>query len=173
LEAEDVDGRDKPGHDGRESFMTETNLVLLDIDERGVARVVLNRPERNDAYDGDLIQALLSGFDTLEDLLRLRRSARRSGEFLAMTSRAPTAISGPIVGEWHWLVMAGLVPAIHAFLLEKQDVDARNKCGHDGFGLFCKVQKRIKNRRNHWLIGTISRHANLCAQNRRARLPSA
>jgi lytic murein transglycosylase len=28
--------------------------------------------------------------------------------------------------------MAGLVPAIHVFYLGSQDVDARNKCGHDG-----------------------------------------
>ena len=28
-------------------------------------------------------------------------------------------------------VMAGLVPAIHAFLESKQDVDARHKAGHD------------------------------------------
>ena len=27
--------------------------------------------------------------------------------------------------------MAGLVPAIHAFLRGRQVVDARNKCGHD------------------------------------------
>jgi hypothetical protein len=28
--------------------------------------------------------------------------------------------------------MAGLVPAIHVFYsAEKEDVDARNKCGHD------------------------------------------
>jgi hypothetical protein len=27
--------------------------------------------------------------------------------------------------------MAGLVPAIHVFGTGKQDVDARNKCGHD------------------------------------------
>ena len=27
--------------------------------------------------------------------------------------------------------MAGLVPAIHAFLRAKQDVDARHKAGHD------------------------------------------
>jgi hypothetical protein len=31
------------------------------------------------------------------------------------------------------VVMAGLVPAIHAFLTgKKQDVDARHKAGHDG-----------------------------------------
>src|SRR5579859_717834 len=40
--------------------------VLLDIDQRGVAQVVLNRPERNNAYDGALIQALLAALDTLE-----------------------------------------------------------------------------------------------------------
>jgi len=28
--------------------------------------------------------------------------------------------------------MAGLVPAIHDFLKAKQDVDARDKPGHDG-----------------------------------------
>jgi hypothetical protein len=28
--------------------------------------------------------------------------------------------------------MAGLVPAIHAFLSCKKDVDARHKAGHDG-----------------------------------------
>jgi methylglutaconyl-CoA hydratase len=49
-----------------------TSPVLLDVDDRGVARVVLNRPERNNAYDGDLIKALLSGFDTLEQTAGLR-----------------------------------------------------------------------------------------------------
>src|SRR5580693_8359671 len=52
--------------------MTENSPVLLDIDSRGVARVVLNRPERNNAYDGDLIAALLKGFDTLEQTEGLR-----------------------------------------------------------------------------------------------------
>jgi methylglutaconyl-CoA hydratase len=46
--------------------MNTSTPVLLDVDSRGVARVVLNRPERNNAYDGDLVQALLKGFDTLE-----------------------------------------------------------------------------------------------------------
>ena len=49
-----------------------TTPILLDVDSRGVARVVLNRPERNNAYDGDLIQALLKGFDTLEQTAGLR-----------------------------------------------------------------------------------------------------
>jgi methylglutaconyl-CoA hydratase len=46
--------------------------ILLDIDARGVARVVLNRPERNNAYDGDLIQALLAALDELERSKGLR-----------------------------------------------------------------------------------------------------
>jgi methylglutaconyl-CoA hydratase len=46
--------------------------VLLDIDPRGVAHVALNRPERNNAYDGALIQALLAALDTLEQTRGLR-----------------------------------------------------------------------------------------------------
>jgi methylglutaconyl-CoA hydratase len=46
--------------------------VLLDIDSRGVAHVVLNRPERNNAYDGELIRALLAGLDALERAKGLR-----------------------------------------------------------------------------------------------------
>ncbi len=55
--------------------MTGSNAeapVLLDIDGRGVGRVVLNRPERNNAYDGDLIQALLTGLDRLAQTRGLR-----------------------------------------------------------------------------------------------------
>ncbi len=52
--------------------MNTNSPVLLDVDSRGVARVVLNRPERNNAYDGDLIKALLAGFDTLEQTEGLR-----------------------------------------------------------------------------------------------------
>ena len=46
--------------------------VLIETDSRGVARVVLNRPERNNAYDGELIQALLAALDTLEQAKGLR-----------------------------------------------------------------------------------------------------
>jgi hypothetical protein len=43
---------------------------------------------------------------------------------------------GPIEDSGFWLgcihiVMAGLVPAIHALLAESKDVDARHKAGHD------------------------------------------
>ena len=68
-----MDCRIKSGNDDyREARMSENSHVLLDIDSRGVARVVLNRPERNNAYDGDLIAALLKGFDTLEQTEGLR-----------------------------------------------------------------------------------------------------
>jgi len=46
--------------------------VLLKVDDRGVAQVILNRPERNNAYDGDLIQALLAALDELEKASGLR-----------------------------------------------------------------------------------------------------
>jgi methylglutaconyl-CoA hydratase len=49
-----------------------TAPVLLDIDDRSVAHVVLNRPERNNAYDWDLIEALLAALDALEDAPGLR-----------------------------------------------------------------------------------------------------
>jgi methylglutaconyl-CoA hydratase len=49
-----------------------TSPILLDIDSRGVAHVVLNRPERNNAYDGELIRALLGALDALERTKGLR-----------------------------------------------------------------------------------------------------
>lgn len=39
--------------------------VLLDIDARGVATVTLNRPDVNNAYDDEMIDALLSGVTKL------------------------------------------------------------------------------------------------------------
>jgi methylglutaconyl-CoA hydratase len=46
--------------------------VLLEIDDRKVAQLVLNRPEVNNAYDGDLIQAMLAALDTLGKVSGLR-----------------------------------------------------------------------------------------------------
>ena len=46
--------------------------VLLDVDSRGIAHVVLNRPERNNAYDGELIRAMLGALDALEQAKGLR-----------------------------------------------------------------------------------------------------
>ncbi|TKW77450.1 MAG: enoyl-CoA hydratase, partial [Bradyrhizobium icense] len=41
------------------------NPVLWKLDDRGVATVTLNRPEVNNAYDGALIQGMLSAMDDL------------------------------------------------------------------------------------------------------------
>ena len=49
--------------------------VLHSLDERGVATVTLNRPEVGNAYNGDMIQGLLSAMD---ELGRQARAARRA-----------------------------------------------------------------------------------------------
>lgn len=49
-----------------------TGPVLLDVDARGVAYVTLNRPERYNAYDGALIEALLLVLDVVEKTPGLR-----------------------------------------------------------------------------------------------------
>jgi methylglutaconyl-CoA hydratase len=46
--------------------------VLHSVDERGVATVTLNRPEVNNAYNGDLIQGLLSAMDALSAMRQVR-----------------------------------------------------------------------------------------------------
>lgn len=40
-------------------------VVLLDISERGVATVTLNRPEVNNAYNGAVLQAIIDGLEQL------------------------------------------------------------------------------------------------------------
>ena len=46
--------------------------VLWHVDERGVAHLVLNRPEVNNAYDGALIAGLLAAMDALASVATLR-----------------------------------------------------------------------------------------------------
>ena len=46
--------------------------VLLNVDERGVASLALNRPEVGNAYDGLMIEALLVSIDALCDHKELR-----------------------------------------------------------------------------------------------------
>jgi methylglutaconyl-CoA hydratase len=41
------------------------DTVLWEIDRRGVATVTLNRPQVNNAYNGDLIQGLHDAMDAL------------------------------------------------------------------------------------------------------------
>jgi methylglutaconyl-CoA hydratase len=49
-----------------------TNAVLLEVDERKVASVILNRPAVNNAYDGDFIQSMLAVMDALDKVAGLR-----------------------------------------------------------------------------------------------------
>src|SRR5436853_7259331 len=49
-----------------------TGPVLWSVDGRGVATVTLNRPEVNNAYNGELIQGLLAALDALSDAAGLR-----------------------------------------------------------------------------------------------------
>ena len=51
---------------------TEARPILWQVDSRGVASVVLNRPERNNAYDGELIAAIAAALDALEQASGLR-----------------------------------------------------------------------------------------------------
>src|ERR1700686_2364909 len=46
--------------------------VLWSVDARGVASLVLNRPEVNNAYDGALIEGLTTAMDALAGIERLR-----------------------------------------------------------------------------------------------------
>jgi methylglutaconyl-CoA hydratase len=59
--------------------------VLWSADEQGVARVVLNRPEVNNAYNGELVQGLLSALDALSavDPLRVVLLSGRGRHFQA------------------------------------------------------------------------------------------
>jgi methylglutaconyl-CoA hydratase len=99
--------------------------VLLDIDQRGVAQVVLNRPERNNAYDGALIQALLAALDTLEKTRGLRAVviSGRGRHFQAgadlkwidavrIASRAENIAASRATAQAIWRLNAAPVPTI-------------------------------------------------------------
>ena len=45
--------------------LSPTNAVIWRVDERSVAYITLNRPQVYNAYNGDLIAALLVAFDKL------------------------------------------------------------------------------------------------------------
>jgi len=54
------------------SLSNAAGPVLWDVDARGVATVTLNRPEVNNAYNGELIQGLLAALDALGGAKGLR-----------------------------------------------------------------------------------------------------
>ena len=41
------------------------NIILTNVNERGIAEVILNRPEKNNAYNGDMIIELIKSFEAL------------------------------------------------------------------------------------------------------------
>ena len=45
--------------------MTDKNIVLCETDNRGIANVHLNRPHKNNAYNGEMIEKLLEVFEGL------------------------------------------------------------------------------------------------------------
>ena len=47
-------------------------MVLVDIDDRGVASVTLNRPKVNNAYNAEFVSALGDAFLSLQDTQGLR-----------------------------------------------------------------------------------------------------
>ena len=44
-----------------------SEILLFQTDGRGVARLTLNRPERRNALDGDLVGALLARIEAIEN----------------------------------------------------------------------------------------------------------
>jgi methylglutaconyl-CoA hydratase len=50
----------------------DSRSVLLEIDDRKVASLILNRPAVNNAYNGDFIQDMLSAIDAIDKVARLR-----------------------------------------------------------------------------------------------------
>ena len=54
------------------SLENTTGPVLWNVDARGVATVTLNRPEVNNAYNGDLIEGLLAAIEALGQAPGLR-----------------------------------------------------------------------------------------------------
>ena len=77
----------------------ETSVpVLIEVDPRGVAHVTLNRPERGNATDADMLAALIEGLARLERAVEVRalvlRGAGRhfqSGADIAWLARAAEA----------------------------------------------------------------------------------
>jgi|SRR5215470_14304849 len=69
---------------------TSTDPVLWRVDKRGVAEVTLNRPQVYNAYNGDMIAALLAAFDTL---------ARESARVIVITGKGRNFQAGADV-KW-------------------------------------------------------------------------
>jgi methylglutaconyl-CoA hydratase len=92
------------------------NSVLLDIDARGVATATLNRPERGNAYDEEMLAALLGGLDSL--------AANPAIRALVLRGAGKHFQAGADV---HWLNQATAYPPERAYAASHATTEAMRK----------------------------------------------
>jgi methylglutaconyl-CoA hydratase len=90
--------------------------VLLAIDARGVATVTLNRPERGNAYDEEMLAALLGGLDSL--------AANPAIRALVLRGAGKHFQAGADV---HWLSQAAAYPPEQAYAASHATTEAMRK----------------------------------------------
>lgn len=90
--------------------------VLLEIDARGVATATLNRPERGNAYDEEMLAALIGGLDRLAADAGLRA--------LVLRGAGKHFQAGADV---HWLNQATTYPPDRAYAASHATVEAMRK----------------------------------------------
>ena len=90
--------------------------VLLAIDARGVATVTLNRPERGNAYDEEMLAALLGGLDSL--------AANPAIRALVLRGAGKHFQAGADV---HWLNQAAAYPPEQAYAASHATTEAMRK----------------------------------------------
>ena len=90
--------------------------VLLEIDPRGVATATLNRPERGNAYDEEMLAALLSGLDSL--------AANPAIRALVLRGAGKHFQAGADV---HWLNQATAYPPERAYAASHATTEAMRK----------------------------------------------
>ena len=90
--------------------------VLLEIDARGVATATLNRPERGNAYDEEMLAALLSGLDSL--------AANPAIRALVLRGAGKHFQAGADV---HWLNQAAAYPPERAYAASHATTEAMRK----------------------------------------------
>ena len=90
--------------------------VLLEIDARGVATATLNRPERGNAYDEEMLAALLSGLDSL--------AANPAIRALVLRGAGKHFQAGADV---HWLNQATAYPPERAYAASHATTEAMRK----------------------------------------------
>lgn len=92
------------------------NSVLLEIDARGVATATLNRPERGNAYDEEMLAALLGGLDSL--------AANPAIRALVLRGAGKHFQAGADV---HWLNQATAYPPARAYAASHATTEAMRK----------------------------------------------